>query len=382
MRFFGGVDVGSPDKLFPAEPQSSTTACAALRSIDRGQTMALDANFLTWILALVIAFAVGAFATRPPAVGRCPAPPDETHDEEDKHARARLTAPRLAKATPPEGGFDVVVIGAGPSGLVCAASLARLGKKVCVLEQGEELGGGAHVFALKGYEFETGVHYLGRDAEMERMLAFASHGRLAMADIGSPTTGSGGGVVYDTVVVGDEPPFEFVSGAAALRAMLCARFPGAEDGARIDRWRVRRASLSLSVTRGGVPRTHARRVTRRADHQARARRGVPHAGVQDGGGVVLPAQGRRVPADGPPRHPAARARRGVLAAVADDGGGAAARDRRRARGPARLGARARGLRLSCVDPAQCPSGADRDTTPGVPPNQSEKTPRNSKPQPI
>ncbi len=54
-----------------------------------------------------------------------------------------------------------------------------------MLEQGEELGGGAHVFSLKGYEFETGVHYLGTDVGMNNMLSFATHGRIQIAPIGT-----------------------------------------------------------------------------------------------------------------------------------------------------------------------------------------------------
>ena len=57
-------------------------------------------------------------------------------------------------------------------------------------KQGEELGGGAHVFALKGYEFETGVHYLGNDPGMNNMLAFATMGRVQLAQTGTPVSRS------------------------------------------------------------------------------------------------------------------------------------------------------------------------------------------------
>lgn len=118
--------------------------------------------------------------------------------EEEKQARYRFTESRLAKAVK-DGSFDVIVIGSGPSSMACAASLARMGKRCCVLEQGEQIGGGAHVFSLKGYEFETGVHYLGNDVDMERMLSFASCGRLKMAPIG---TVKGNITVHDEVFVG------------------------------------------------------------------------------------------------------------------------------------------------------------------------------------
>ena len=42
--------------------------------------------------------------------------------------------------------YDVVVIGAGLSGLVCAHTLASYGIKCCVLEKSETAGGGNQSF--------------------------------------------------------------------------------------------------------------------------------------------------------------------------------------------------------------------------------------------
>jgi hypothetical protein len=55
---------------------------------------------------------------------------------------------------------DFIIIGSGMSGLSCAAVLARLGRKVLVLEQHEDVaGGGTHTFVEKGYTFDSGLHY-------------------------------------------------------------------------------------------------------------------------------------------------------------------------------------------------------------------------------
>mmetsp|Transcript_39518 Transcript_39518/g.99620 ORF Transcript_39518/g.99620 Transcript_39518/m.99620 type:complete len:607 (+) Transcript_39518:61-1881(+) len=57
--------------------------------------------------------------------------------------------------------LDAIVIGSGIGGLSTAALLARQGKRVLVLEQHDVAGGCTHVFNEKGFEFDTGLHYVG-----------------------------------------------------------------------------------------------------------------------------------------------------------------------------------------------------------------------------
>lgn len=57
--------------------------------------------------------------------------------------------------------YDVVVVGAGIGGLVCACYLAKSGLKVLILEQHYLAGGYCTSFNRKGYFFDVGVHYLG-----------------------------------------------------------------------------------------------------------------------------------------------------------------------------------------------------------------------------
>ena len=54
--------------------------------------------------------------------------------------------------------YDVVVIGAGISGLVCAVDLTRAGLRVLVLEQHHQPGGLTSTFKRKGFLFEAGGH--------------------------------------------------------------------------------------------------------------------------------------------------------------------------------------------------------------------------------
>lgn len=57
---------------------------------------------------------------------------------------------------------DYVIVGSGIGSLYCAGLLARAGKKVVVLEQHYVAGGCTHSWHDKGFEFDTGLHYVGR----------------------------------------------------------------------------------------------------------------------------------------------------------------------------------------------------------------------------
>ncbi len=54
------------------------------------------------------------------------------------------------------GRYDVVVIGAGVGGLVCANYLVRAGKKVLLLEHGRSVGGNVSGFRRRGFFFDAG----------------------------------------------------------------------------------------------------------------------------------------------------------------------------------------------------------------------------------
>jgi all-trans-retinol 13,14-reductase len=57
--------------------------------------------------------------------------------------------------------YDVVILGGGLGGLLCATMLAKEGMKVCVLEKNRQIGGCLQTFALHKKVFDACIHYIG-----------------------------------------------------------------------------------------------------------------------------------------------------------------------------------------------------------------------------
>jgi len=127
--------------------------------------------------------------------------------------------------------WDVIVIGSGIGGLAAAAALGKRGKRVLLLEQHSGAGGQTQTFRRQGWEFATGVHYVGgvgpetgAAGQFGRLLAWLGDGALRFAPCANP---------YDIVRL---PGFEFgiPHPEAAYRAALLLRFP--REQAAIDHW--------------------------------------------------------------------------------------------------------------------------------------------------
>jgi phytoene dehydrogenase-like protein len=84
--------------------------------------------------------------------------------------------------------YDAIIVGAGHNGLVAAATLARAGRKVAVLEQADAVGGAARTvhFApgLRGPQLAHLLYNLSPTVVQE--LDLAAHG-LEFAATGLPT---------------------------------------------------------------------------------------------------------------------------------------------------------------------------------------------------
>src|SRR6185369_1455704 len=76
--------------------------------------------------------------------------------------------------------YDAIVVGAGPNGLAAAIELAKRGKRVCVYEANETVGGSARSAALTlpGFVHDTcsAVHPLAVGSPFFKGLSLAEHG--------------------------------------------------------------------------------------------------------------------------------------------------------------------------------------------------------------
>ena len=71
--------------------------------------------------------------------------------------------------------YEVVIIGSGFGGLVCAHLLAKAGKRVLVLERQLQPGGCIQSYQRKGQAFDTGLHYVGGLGEGQTLNRIFSH---------------------------------------------------------------------------------------------------------------------------------------------------------------------------------------------------------------
>ncbi len=66
---------------------------------------------------------------------------------------------------PLENKYDVVIVGAGVSGLTSAALLSKAGLSVCVLDKAQHAGGYLQGFTRKGFRFDSALHWLNQCSE-------------------------------------------------------------------------------------------------------------------------------------------------------------------------------------------------------------------------
>ncbi len=124
----------------------------------------------------------------------------------------------------PDRVWDYVVIGSGMGGMACGALLARLGKRVLLLEQHYVPGGFTQTFKRRHWVWDVGVHAVGEVSEkavVGRVMHKLTNGNLEWEPLSS---------VYDEFYFPDDFRIGFPSDRLALMDALGAAFP-AERGA-------------------------------------------------------------------------------------------------------------------------------------------------------
>ena len=120
--------------------------------------------------------------------------------------------------------YDVVIIGSGFGGLVCASLLSREGRSVLVLERQVQPGGCIQSYQRGGFSFDTGLHYVGGLAEGQRMHRIFS--TLGLMELPWQRLDANG---FDLITIGGET-FALAEGYEHFVDTLSERFPEERQG--------------------------------------------------------------------------------------------------------------------------------------------------------
>ncbi|MBK7857221.1 MAG: NAD(P)/FAD-dependent oxidoreductase [Archangiaceae bacterium] len=131
-----------------------------------------------------------------------------------------MTTRAWGPASPAER-WDVIVIGAGVGGLSAAVLLAKLGKRVLVLEQHQVPGGFSQSFRRAHWSWDVGLHVVGEAGHRDlagRLWSALSGDRLRWTHVDGP---------WDQAELPGGPRIDYAPG---LRERLMQLFPHQRDG--------------------------------------------------------------------------------------------------------------------------------------------------------
>ncbi len=126
--------------------------------------------------------------------------------------------------------FDIVVIGSGMGGLVCADILSREGYKVCVLEKNKQVGGSLQTYVRDKVIFDSGVHYLGGLGEGQNLYqVFKYLGLMDKLKLQKMDED-----VFDKIIIeNDDTEYVYAQGYENFIRQLLKDFPNEEKALRL-----------------------------------------------------------------------------------------------------------------------------------------------------
>jgi len=126
--------------------------------------------------------------------------------------------------------FDIVIIGSGMGGLVCADILGREGYKVCVLEKNKQVGGSLQTYVRDKVIFDSGVHYLGGLGEGQNLYqVFKYLGLIGQLKLQKMDEDS-----FDRIIMeNDDKEYVFAHGYENFIQRLLVDFPEEEKALRV-----------------------------------------------------------------------------------------------------------------------------------------------------
>ena len=126
--------------------------------------------------------------------------------------------------------FDIVIIGSGMGGLICADILGREGYKVCVLEKNKQIGGCLQTYVRDRVIFDSGVHYLGGLAKGQNLYQVFKYigiiDKLKLQKMDEE--------VFDKILIeGDDKEYLYAQGYENFIGQLLKEFPAEEKALRL-----------------------------------------------------------------------------------------------------------------------------------------------------
>ena len=122
--------------------------------------------------------------------------------------------------------YDSIIIGSGMGGLTTAVCLAKARKKVLVLEKHYVIGGFTHTFKRKKFEWDVGVHYVGKvnnpNSLIRKTFDYLTDSKLKWDDMGE---------IYDQVII-EGDIYNFRKGPENQINQMIAYFPEEEKAIR------------------------------------------------------------------------------------------------------------------------------------------------------